>query len=295
MTGRVLARLLLAAVWLFHWLPLGVQAALGRGLGTLLFHLARGRRQVALRNVALCLPEVAARDQTALVRAHFKCLARSMLERGLLWHASAERLKRLIHVQGDVHLAERSARPVMWLVPHFVALDVAGAATQIYQTRTGIDVYTPQSNPVLDAALLRGRARFGLALMLSRQQGALPLVRAIKAGNAFFNAADMDFGLRDAAFVPFFGHPAATLLAPSRLARALNMVVQPVVAHMLPGGQGWQVHFMPPWDDWPTDDAQADAARMNRFIEEQIRLCPEQYLWVHKRFKSRPAGAPSLY
>jgi KDO2-lipid IV(A) lauroyltransferase len=295
MTGRVLARLLLAAVWLFHWLPLGVQAALGRGLGTLLFHLARGRRQVALRNVALCLPEVAARDQTALVRAHFKCLARSMLERGLLWHASAERLKRLIHVQGDVHLAERSARPVMWLVPHFVALDVAGAATQIYQTRTGIDVYTPQSNPVLDAALLRGRARFGLALMLSRQQGALPLVRAIKAGNAFFNAADMDFGLRDAAFVPFFGHPAATLLAPSRLARALNMVVQPVVAHMLPGGQGWQVHFMPPWDDWPTDDAQADAARMNRFIEEQIRLCPEQYLWVHKRFKTRPAGAPSLY
>jgi KDO2-lipid IV(A) lauroyltransferase len=295
MTGRVLARLLLAAVWLFHWLPLGVQAALGRGLGTLLFHLARGRRQVALRNVALCLPEVAARDQTALVRAHFKCLARSMLERGLLWHASAERLKRLIHVQGDVHLAERSARPVMWLVPHFVALDVAGAATQIYQTRTGIDVYTPQSNPVLDAALLRGRARFGLALMLSRQQGALPLVRAIKAGNAFFNAADMDFGLRDAAFVPFFGHPAATLLAPSRLARALNMLVQPVVAHMLPGGQGWQVHFMPPWDDWPTDDAQADAARMNRFIEEQIRLCPEQYLWVHKRFKTRPAGAPSLY
>jgi KDO2-lipid IV(A) lauroyltransferase len=289
------ARLLLAAVWLFHWLPLGVQAALGRGLGVLLFQLARGRREVALRNVALCLPELAAQEQLELVRAHFKWLARSMLEHGMLWHASAARLRRLIHVQGDVHLAEHSARPVMWLAPHFVALEVGGAATQIYQTRTGIDVYTQQSNAVLDAALLRGRARFGRALMLSRQQGALPLVRAIKEGNAFFNAADMDFGLRDAAFVPFFGHPAATLLAPSRLARKLGMVVQPVVTHMLPGGQGWQVHFMPPWDDWPSDDAQADAARMNRFIEEQVRLCPEQYLWVHKRFKTRPPGADPLY
>jgi KDO2-lipid IV(A) lauroyltransferase len=121
------------------------------------------------------------------------------------------------------------------------------------------------------------------------------MVRAIKRGSAFFNPSDMDFGLRDAAFVPFFGHPAATLLAPSRLARSLNMVVQPVVAEILPGGQGWRVRFLPPWQDWPTDDAEADASRMNRFIEEQIRLNPAQYLWVHKRFKTRPPGEPPLY
>ena len=289
------ARLLLLAVWLLHLLPLSVQAALGRGLGVLMHAWAGKRRQVALRNVQLCLPELLPQQQRALVREHFKWLARSLLERSVLWYASAEQLKRLIHVEGDVHVAENSARPVMWLVPHFLAVDVAGAATQLFQTRQVCNVYTEQSNAVLDAALKRGRGRFGRADMYTRQQSALPMVRAIKRGSAFFNPSDMDFGLRDAAFVPFFGHAAATLLAPSRLARSLNMVVQPVVAEILPGGQGWRVRFLPPWQDWPSDDAVADAARMNRFIEDEIRRNPAQYLWVHKRFKTRPPGQPPLY
>ncbi len=289
------ARLLLGLVWLLQWLPLGVQAALGRGLGCLMHTLARSRRQVALTNVALCLPELDEAQRKTLVKEHFQWIARSLLERGLLWYASAERLKRLIHIEGDVSLAERSERPVMWLVPHFLAVDVAGAATQLFQTRNVCNVYTAQSNTVIDAALKAGRGRVGRAEMFTRQQSALPMVRAIKRGSAFFNPSDMDFGLRDAAFVPFFGQQAATLLAPSRLARALNMIVQPVVAEILPGGQGWRVRFLPPWTDWPTDNAQADAARMNRWIEAEIRRCPAQYLWVHKRFKTRPPGEPSLY
>ena len=120
-------------------------------------------------------------------------------------------------------------------------------------------------------------------------------MRAIKRGDAFFNLPDMDFGARDAAFVPFFGVPAATLLAPSRMARALGMVVQPVVSEMLPGGQGWRIRFLEPWTDFPTDDAVADTARMNRWIEQEVRRLPEQYLWVHKRFKTRPEGEAGLY
>ena len=289
------ARLLLAGVWLLHLLPLGAQAALGRALGRVLHALAGRRRRVARRNVELCLPELTPAARQALVREHFQWLARSLLERALLWYASAARLRRLIRVEGDVHLAERSQRPVMWLVPHFLGVDVAGAATQLFQTRRVANVYTAQSNAVFDEALRRGRGRFGLVDMFTRQQSALPMVRAIKRGNAFFNPSDMDFGLRDAAFVPFFGHPAATLLAPSRLARSLDMIVQPVVAEILPGGQGYIVRFLEPWPDWPSDDAQADAARMNQWIETQIRRCPAQYLWVHKRFKTRPPGAPSVY
>ncbi len=289
------ARALLALVWLLHWLPLGVQAVLGRALGRVMHALAKGRREVALRNVELCLPELDLPARRALVREHFQWLARSLLERAVLWHASRERLRRLIHVEGDILLAERSDRAVMWLVPHFLGVDVAGMATQVFQKHRGFDVYAPQSNAVLDQALLRGRSRFGTADFYTRQDGARPIVRAIRQGHAFFNPCDMDFGLRDAAFVPFFGHPAATLLAPSRLARSMNMIVQPVVAEILPGGQGWRVKFMEPWTDWPSDDPVADAARMNRFIETQIRLCPAQYLWVHKRFKTRPPGEPSLY
>ena len=289
------ARLLLGLLWLLHWLPLGVQAALGRGLGRLLHALAGSRRRIALRNIALCFPDRSAADHAALAREHFQWLGRSILERGLLWYASPERLKRLIHVEGDVQLAERSERPVMWLVPHFMALDVAGVSVLLFQKRKGISIYQEQSDPVMDAAIRRGRLRLGNAEIFPRDESGKALFRAIRRGDAFFNLPDMDFGERDAAFVPFFGIPAATLLAPSRLAKALNMVVQPVVAHMLPGGEGYRVHFMPPWNHFPTDDPIADTAAMNRWIEAQIRLDPAQYLWVHKRFKTRPAGSESLY
>jgi KDO2-lipid IV(A) lauroyltransferase len=176
-----------------------------------------------------------------------------------------------------------------------MALDVAGASVLLFQKRKGISIYQEQSDPVMDAAIRRGRLRLGNAEIFPRDDSGKALFRAIRRGDAFFNLPDMDFGARDAAFVPFFGVSAATLLAPSRLARALNMVVQPVFAEILPGGEGYRVHFMPPWEDFPTDDALADTARMNRWIEEQIRAHPAQYLWVHKRFKTRPPGEPSLY
>ncbi len=295
MIENALARAVLALVWLLSALPMALQARIGRGVGRLMHALARERRRVAATNLALCLPELDAAARDALVREHFALAGRSLLERGLLWHASAERLKRLVHVEGDVGFAERHPGPVMWLVPHFLALEVAGAATQLFQRRVVVDVYTPQSVAAFDAALLKGRGRFGRAEFLRREDGARAIVRAIRGGRVFFNAPDMDFGLRDAAFVPFFGQPAATLLAPSRLARSLGMAVQPIVAEILPGGQGYRVIFGEPWTDWPTDDPQADAARMNAFIEGQIRQRPAQYLWLHKRFKARPPGAPPVY
>jgi KDO2-lipid IV(A) lauroyltransferase len=289
------SRLVLVLLWLLQGLPLALQAALGRGLGALLHALARSRRRIALRNVELCLPERTPAERAALVREHFGWLGRSILERGLLWHAPVERLQRLIRVEGDVGLAERSERPVMWLVPHFMGLDVAGVATQIFQRQQVASIYQEQSDPVMDAAIRRGRLRFGQGEVFPRSDSAKPLLRAIRRRWAFFNLPDMDFGIRDAAFVPFFGIPAATLLAPSRMARALDMVVQPVVAEMLPGGQGYVVRFEAPWTDWPSDDALADTARMNRWIESEIRRNPAQYLWVHKRFKTRPEGEAGLY
>ena len=194
-----------------------------------------------------------------------------------------------------MHLAERSDKPVMWLVPHFMALDVAGVATQLFQTRKVGSIYQQQSNRVFDAAMRRGRLRFDQGEVYSRHERALPLVRAIKRGWAFFNLPDRDFGRKDAAFVPFFGIPAASLLAPSKMAKSLDMVVQPVVAETLPGGAGYRVRFLDAWTDWPSDDPEADAARMNRWIEDEIRRNPAQYLWVHKRFKTRPDGEPRLY
>lgn len=289
------ARLLLALFWLLHWLPLPLLAPLGRRVGRLLHAVASSRRTIATRNIELCLPELSSEQRSALVREHFEWLGRTLVERSLLWYASTRRLKRLIQVEGDVALAERSDRPVMWLVPHFMALDVAGAATQLFQTRQVASIYQEQSDAVMDAAIRRGRLRFKQGEVFPRSDSAKPLIRAIRRGWAFFNLPDMDFGERDAAFVPFFGVPAATLLAPSRMARALGMVVQPVVAETLPGGRGYRVRFLDPWTDFPTADPFADTQTMNRWIEAEIRRNPAQYLWVHKRFKTRPAGEPSLY
>lgn len=286
---------LVGFLWLFQWLPLAWQAAAGRALGALLWRLAASRRRVALRNLELCLPERSPREREHIARQLFQWFSRSVLERGLLWFAPVSRLRRLIHVEGDVGFADRHPGPVMWLVPHFVGLDVAGAAVQLYIKRPGVSIYQAQSNPVIDAAVRRGRLRHGNAEIFARSETARPLMRAVRQGAGFFNLPDMDFGERDAAFVPFFGVPAATLLAPSRMALALGMKVQPVLAQMLPGGQGWRVQFLPPWEDFPTSDALADTARINRWIEDQVRERPEQYFWVHKRFKTRPPGEPGLY
>ena len=292
-------RLGLGLLWLLHWLPLPVLAALAAGMSRLLYRVAASRRRIALRNLELCFPEQPAAEREALARAHFRWLTQSLLDRAVLWWAPAWRLRRLIHVEGDIGLAERlwqtEQRPTMWLCPHFVALDVAGAAILLKQPRPGASIYQRQSHPLMDRLMKRGRLRFGNAEIFPRQDSVKPLLRAIKSGRGFFNLPDMDFGLRDAAFVPFFDVPAATLLAPSRMARMLDMAVQPVIAEILPRGQGWRVRFMPPLDGFPTEHAEADTAAMNRFIEAQIRLQPAQYLWVHKRFKTRPPGSPRLY
>jgi KDO2-lipid IV(A) lauroyltransferase len=289
------ARLVIALLWLLHWLPVRVQWAIGAGVGALLHALAGPRLRIARRNLELCLPELDARARNALVGEHFRWLGRSLVERGMLWYAPRERLAQMIEIEGDVGFAARTEGAVMWLVPHFLALEIAGLSVLLFQSRPGCDIYQRQSNAVFDAAISRGRHRFGQSVIVPRKDGIKPLIRAIRdEGRAFFNMPDMDFGRKESAFVPFFGVPAATLLAPSRMARMLKMTVQPVVAEMKADG-GWRVRFLPPWTDWPTDDPVADVARMNAWIESEVRRLPAQYLWVHKRFKTRPLGEPGLY
>jgi KDO2-lipid IV(A) lauroyltransferase len=286
---------LLSFLKLFQRLPLSIQAAMGQGLGWLLWPVAKRRRKVALRNLQLCLPHVPLDERVRIAKQVFQWFCRSALERGLLWYAPAARIKALIQIEGDVGFADRHPGPVMWLVPHFVGLDVVGAAVQLHVKRRVASIYQTQSNAVLDDAVRQGRTRYGNADIFPRSDTVKPLLRAVRQGSVFFNLPDMDFGARDAAFVPFFGVPAATLLSPSRMAKSLGMTVQPVIAEMLPGGQGYKVRFLPPWEDFPTQDAVADTRRMNAWIETEVLRNPEQYLWVHKRFKTRPAGEADFY
>lgn len=295
MLGRFFARLLLGLLWLLHFLPLPLLAALGRGLGALLWRLAKSRKRIALRNLELCFPELDAAAREALAREHFALMGRSFLERGVLWFASAERLKQLMRVEGDIGLADRSEQPVMWLLPHFVGLEWAGPALMLKQQTPAVDVYQAQSNEVFDKQMLAGRGRFGKNAFVDRHDGIRPVLRFIKQGYGFVNAPDMDFGEKDSAFVPFFGVPACTLLAPARMADSQNMIVQPLVVTMLPGGEGIKVEACDPIPNYPSGDALTDAHTLHAWLEQRIRANPAQYLWVHKRFKTRPEGEAGFY
>lgn len=290
------AWLAVALLWLLHWLPLPIQAALGHGLGTLLYRLASKRRKIALRNLELAMPQLDASARAQLVREHFTWLTRSLLERGLLWFASPERLKHLIKVEGEVSLADKSDKPVMWLVPHFVGLDVAGIAAMLYVNKRFVSMYQRQTNAVFDELVRRGRTRLNKTEIFPRGNVRL-LLRGVREGMPFFNLPDMDFGSRDSVFVPFFGVNAATISAPARMAVSEGMIVQTVVATMLPKGKGYVVRFEPPWSDWPNPalSEEENTAEMNRRFEKLILEQPAQYLWVHKRFKTRPTGEASLY
>ena len=286
-------KLLLGLMWLLHWLPLPLLGRFGEAVGSALFMTLKTRRHIALTNLRLCMPELSEAARVTLARQHFQAYSRSVWERAILWWASPARLRRLIRIEPGVPLAAIEAGPVILLCPHFVSLDVAGVAVMLESSLCSI--YVQQKNRAFDEVLRRGRSRFRPVQLFSRQQGVKPIMRALREGLPYFMLPDMDFGDKDAPFVPFFGVPAATLTAPGRIAAAANAQVIPVVATYLPGYRGWAVKFYPPFADYPGTDTIDAARRMNAFIEERVREAPAEYFWTHKRFKTRPAGEVSPY
>lgn len=286
-------RLLLGLMWLLHWLPLPLLGRLGEAVGSLLFVLLQARRHITLTNLRLCLPDLSPAERQTIAKRHFQAYARSVLERGILWWASEARLRKLIRVMPQVPLDAIAAKPTILLCPHFVGLDVAGVAVMLESSLCSI--YTQQRSRVFDAALRRGRSRFRPVQLFARSEGVKPIIRAMRQRVPFFMLPDMDFGTRDAEFVPFFGIPAATLTAPARIAGMTGAQVIPVITTYLPHYQGWQVRFYPPLENYPGDDLIAATHAMNAFIEQRILEAPAEYFWTHKRFKTRPPGVASVY
>ena len=307
------------ALWLLralHWLPLPLLRTLGSALGGLLHGFAPKRRQVAEVNLRQCFPQMSDAQRAALVRAVFRAFGQSVVDRAFLWHSSAQCIRTRVQLIGEAHLerlcgpftesgsssdrptaasspaqnGERKAQPVILLAPHFVGMDAAWTRLTLLRPLAG--TYARQTNPAFDRALYAGRTRFG-GLALARQDGVRATVRELKNGLPFYTLPDMDFGARDAVFAPFFGVPAATVTAVSRLARLTGARVLPVVTRMTP--TGYEVTIHPLWDAYPGESDEADAARMNAFIENEVRHNLAQYHWLHKRFKTRPAGEAGFY
>lgn len=289
-----MSRLVFSLMWLLHFLPLGAQAAIGNALGALLYWLIPERRHVTRVNLEKCFPHMDPAARERLARAHFRAFTRSFIERGLLWWAPRERLERLIRIEGLEHLKALGDTPAILFVPHFVGLDAGG--TRVTSEVDIVAMFARQKDPRFTRLLAHGRTRFGDQRMVSRQEGVRAAIQAMRRDKRpFYYLPDLDHGPKNAIFVPFFGVPAATVPGLSRIAKLADAKVLPCVTRMLPGGGGYVVRIEPPWADFPSDDVEADTRRMNAYIEKTALEMPEQYLWMHRRFKTRPPGEARFY
>jgi len=294
-------RLGIALLWLFwRLLPARVLGAVGEALGGLLYHVAAfvapARRRIAAINLRLCFPELddAARDR--LLRRHFRALGRASLQETVSWWGSHAEVDGLTRFEGMEHVTPHLGKPLILFAPHFVGVTIGGVRVTT-EFAPVVTLNAQIKNPYIHRLAFQARSRFGRdgkhSEIYQRQDGIKPVLRAIKQGLPFYYPPDLDFGRKDAVFVPLFGTPAATITGLSRIARVSGAVVVPCITRQERGG--YVVRFYPAWENFPSDDVAADTRRMNAFLEDRIREMPEQYFWVHKRFKTRPEGEASLY
>lgn len=289
----MMARIGVFIFWLMHFLPFRILVGIGNGLGAILYWVAAERRFVGSVNLKLCFPEMTDKARRKLLREHFKMFARGLLERSILWWASAECINNLIRVEGVEHFEAIKDKPSILLTPHFVGMDVGGQ--WVAQHTNTVCMYANQKSLYMTELLLNKRARFGKQRLSSRQQGLRPILKGMREGMPFIYPTDQDQGIKDGAFIPFFGVPAATMTSLPRIAQMTDAKVVPCITRLLPGGEGYVLTFYPAWENYPSGDDIADTRRMNEFLEQRILEMPEQYFWLHKRFKTRPNGEASPY
>lgn len=273
-------------------LPYRVVARLGSALGAVLFALPSRRKHIVLVNLRLCFPGKTVQDYDDLARSHFRHVVRSYLERGIQWFGSERSIRQLVELDSDIDLDDENAPPTIFMGFHFVGIEVG---CMLYSTHLPVAaLYTRMSNARLCDVAKRQRGRFG-AEMIERSTSARKIVNLLRSGKAVMLAADMDHGIENSVFVPFFGVDACTLTSVSRLARLGKARVVPFVTEVLPDFRGYRLKIFEPLTGFPSGSDETDARSMNAFLEAQIMRFPEQYYWVHRRFKHRPAGMPGVY
>ena len=278
----------LGLMWSVAQLPFPLQIRMGQLLGLLSFYFARARRHICEVNLRLCYPQLSAAEHRQLVRKTFISNGIGLIEAAISWFRDPEDYRSRTTVSGleNLRAAKDEGRGVLLLCAHFTTLEFGGFLFSLFEQ---MDVtYRPNKNPVFQAAMLRGRERH-YAHVFDRKdvRGAM---RSLKAGRILWYAPDQDYGAKHSVFVPFFGNQAATITATSRFARVNNSAVVFFSHFRNEDNSGYHLHFSPALEDYPTGDDEADAITVNKLIETAIRKQPDQYLWLHKRFKTQAGG-----
>jgi len=273
-------------------LPLSWIRGLGTVMGWVLYVLAVPRRRVIMTNLALCFPQESLAVRRRWARECVVHFAQAWFDRAWLWNGKLEVLRPRLRIIGAVEELQGDT-PTVIFAPHFFGLDAAGTAINDQIRRPMVSIYTPQRNEAVDQWLHDGRRRFGNLQLFYRDQGVKGIVAALREGALLYLLSDMNFGPEESIFVPFYGVQAATVPSLPRFARLGRAKVVPVTARLTP--QGYDIEVHPAWENYPSADMQADTAYMNHWLEGVINTMPSQYYWVHKRFKTRPPGEPSVY
>ena len=273
-------------------LPSPLVGLLGYMVGALLWWLGRG--EVTDTNLRLSFPEKTRRERVHIGRWSMMRLTRSFLELGVqAWQPKSRTLKR-VRLLDAHHLTEHlGKRPVIILMPHFVGINAGGV--RFSEEWRCLAMYSANKDDALDAMIRLSRERYGDPILISKQEGLRSVVRKLRQGLPLVYLPDMDFGPRDSVFVPFFGIETATLTTFARLAKMTEAAVIPLVPRQLSIWEGYEARFYPAWEGYPSGNDEADATRLNAFVEERVREMPDQYYWVHKRFGTRPSGERNLY
>lgn len=274
-------------------LPYSGRVFVGEVLGAVFYRLMGSRRHIARVNLGLCFPQMSQANRERLLKAHFAALGVAFVEMGAAWWVSDRRLKGLAEIKGldHLHAALAKGKGAILLSAHFVSLEIG--LRLFSRVMPCYMIYRPNRNPLLDRIIQRGRTRHP-GEMISRDD-ARSLLRALKRNHPVWYPPDMDHGSRNSVFADFFGEPAATVKATARYARISGAPVIPFYFFQKRGSLGYEIVLLPPLEDFPSGDELKDAQRVNAVLEAEIRKHPEQYLWVHRRFKTRPDANENVY
>ncbi len=286
------------------WLALGLlrlliippyrwQVRIGAGLGWLLYHLGRSRRRITEINIARCFPQLSAAEQTRLVKRTFRAAGIAVPETALAWWGKDEVLAPLVEIEGLEHLQDalKAGKGALLLGAHFTSLEISGRLLARYQPCYAM--YRRHNNPLFEAVIKHSRETHLEGLI--ERHDMRHMIRTLRKGGVVWYAPDQDFGTHSSVFAPFFGIQTASLVMTSKLAKVSGAPVLPFFSQHTEGNRGYRLTILPALKDFPSGDDVADATRVNTIIEAQVRKAPEQYLWLHRRFKTRPEGEAPFY
>jgi Kdo2-lipid IVA lauroyltransferase/acyltransferase len=280
--------------WLSAQLPYKLQMRMGSLLGRLMPHIAKRRIAIAKRNLELCFPQLSKSEQEKLLEQHIDSLGKVFFEMSIAWFWSRKRLSQLVTIEGLEHLknAEAASKGVVLMTVHFSHMQLAITFLNIFHS---IDcTYKRHTNPVHDFIQINRHKRFNQETTAIERKNMRLMIKSLRQGRAVWYAPDQDYGIKHSIFLPFFGVNAACITATSPLTQTGNAVLISVCAIRKPEG-GYKLIISPPLEKFPTDNLIQDTQLIVSTVEKMIMLAPEQYLWVHRRFKNQPEGAPDLY